>query len=304
MIQYIKHNKINKQKWDECIEKSFNGIIYAYSWYLDIVCPNWEALVDEDYKTVMPLTAGKKYSLNYLYQPFFTQQLGVFSVNKMSEEIVDNFLQAIPVKYLFMEINLNSYNKISSSIFALKINLTYELDLINTYENHAKLFSDNLVRNLKLANKENLEIIKDVPANEIITLFRQNRGKKIRNLKNKEYKILEKIITASLSRGKAQIWSIRTNEKKLCAGAFFIESNGKVIFLFSATDALAKTNGAMSFLIDRFIFENAQRNLILDFEGSNDAGLARFYSSFGAKKCLYLHVRKNNLPFWAKWVKR
>jgi hypothetical protein len=64
------------------IARSFNGIVYAYSWYLDIVSPGWDALVKDDYKSVMPLTWRKKYGIKYLYQPFFTQQLGVFSSDK------------------------------------------------------------------------------------------------------------------------------------------------------------------------------------------------------------------------------
>ncbi|MCK4361546.1 MAG: hypothetical protein KAV70_07350, partial [Bacteroidales bacterium] len=81
MIKHLTYQQINKSKWDECIKKSFNGIIYGYSWYLDIVCKHWEALVENDYERVFPLTTGKKFGINYLYQPFFTQQLGVFSKN-------------------------------------------------------------------------------------------------------------------------------------------------------------------------------------------------------------------------------
>ncbi|OIP03307.1 MAG: hypothetical protein AUJ97_04685 [Bacteroidetes bacterium CG2_30_32_10] len=59
-IRYLKHKEIDKDKWDNCIEKAFNGIIYAYSWYLDIVSENWDALIEDDYKTVFPLTQKKK----------------------------------------------------------------------------------------------------------------------------------------------------------------------------------------------------------------------------------------------------
>ena len=46
MIQYLEHNQIDKKKWDATVEEC--GNIYAYSWYLDIVHPGWEALVEED----------------------------------------------------------------------------------------------------------------------------------------------------------------------------------------------------------------------------------------------------------------
>src|SRR5688572_25071693 len=96
MIRYLKHGKVNTARWDACIRNSTNGMIYAYSWYLDAVCPGWEALVKGDYESVMPLTCGKKMGLHYLYPPFFTQQLGVFSRSGVNEKEVEEFLSAIP----------------------------------------------------------------------------------------------------------------------------------------------------------------------------------------------------------------
>ena len=37
MIKYLEYNLIDKKKWDDCIGNAFNGAVYAYSWYLDVV---------------------------------------------------------------------------------------------------------------------------------------------------------------------------------------------------------------------------------------------------------------------------
>ena len=66
MIKHLTHNMIDKRRWDDCIAKSFNGSVYAWSWYLDIVHPNWEALIENDYERVMPLTFHICFSL-FLY---------------------------------------------------------------------------------------------------------------------------------------------------------------------------------------------------------------------------------------------
>ena len=55
MIKYIKHKDVDKTKWDQCIARSSNGFIFAYAWYLEIVCENWDALIEGDYETVFPL---------------------------------------------------------------------------------------------------------------------------------------------------------------------------------------------------------------------------------------------------------
>ena len=48
MIKYLQHGEINKEKWDDCINLSPRGLVYALSWYLDAVHPGWEALVEND----------------------------------------------------------------------------------------------------------------------------------------------------------------------------------------------------------------------------------------------------------------
>src|SRR5688572_1485429 len=131
MINHHRHHEIDRGRWDECIRKSYNGIIYGYSWYLDMVNPAWEALIEGEYETVMPLTPGKKMGISYLYPPFFTQQLGVFSVKKVTAETVMNFLRAVPAQYSYWEINLNTFNNVAGKEFEFRPNLTHELDLID-----------------------------------------------------------------------------------------------------------------------------------------------------------------------------
>ena len=96
VIKYFQHSEIDKAKWDAYIEKSSNVMLYAYSWYLDIVSPNWVALIKGDYKVVFPLPAKKKLGVSYISQPLFTQQLGLFSYD--NSKSIEEFLSAIPKK--------------------------------------------------------------------------------------------------------------------------------------------------------------------------------------------------------------
>jgi hypothetical protein len=304
MIQYLSNSTIDRRKWDECIARSFNGIVYAYSWYLDIVSPDWDALVKDDYKSVMPLTWRKKYDIKYLFQPFFTQQLGIFSAEKSDADLVQTFLDAIPTQFQFIEINLNTFNLSNLSISSIKKNLTHELDLIESYENIAKNYSDNLKRNLKKARHNKLQMAFVNQPEPVITLFRKNRGAEISNLKERDYKTLTTLMHQAIHKGKAQIINVLNEKNELCAGAFFIESNNKVVFLFSGLSEEGKNLNAMPFLIDSFIRQNAGKNLTLDFEGSNDVNLARFYKSFGSKECVYPQIKINRLPFPVNLLKR
>ena len=52
-IKKLHCTQIDHIKWDKCISESSNGIVYAYAWYLDIVCEDWEAIVVNDYQIVV-----------------------------------------------------------------------------------------------------------------------------------------------------------------------------------------------------------------------------------------------------------
>ncbi len=46
------------------MDEAFNGLIYAKSWYLDIVADQWDALVENDYEKIFPLVHRKKYGIH------------------------------------------------------------------------------------------------------------------------------------------------------------------------------------------------------------------------------------------------
>ncbi len=300
MIKYLTHNQIDKVKWDACIYNAYNGIVYAFSWYLDLVSPRWDALVTDDYSQVFPLTWRKKSGIFYLYQPPFTQQLGVFSANLMTKADTALFLKSIPEKFRFAEISLNVFNKTEESDLEFKQQLTHELDLIEPYEKICSSYTENLNRNIKKAQKSGLWIHGNIAPADIIDLFRKNKGKSINTLEDKDFIVLSYIMEYALKAQVGITLGVYGKHNELYAGAFFIATHSKVIFLFSGTADFAKNSGALHFLIDHFIKENSQRNLTLDFEGSNNKNLARFYKSFGASECIFQMLIKNDLPWILK----
>jgi len=112
------------------------------------VCTGWEALVLNNYEAVMPLTCKKKYLISYLFQPFFTQQLGVFSNNADDSNLVNSFLLSIPEKYRYADIQLNTENTTDLEFFEKHTRINYVLSLDKSYKEHYGLFSRNCRRNI------------------------------------------------------------------------------------------------------------------------------------------------------------
>ena len=138
-IRYLERNEIDTVKWNDCIRKAPNGLIYARSFYLDAMAENWSALVSGDYQYVMPLTWNKKAGFKYLYQPYFTKSLGAFGSSSQSIEI-SSFLNAIPGMYRYWDIDLNENNFVSMDIPKLRqrTRRNYLLSLTNNYEQISK----------------------------------------------------------------------------------------------------------------------------------------------------------------------
>lgn len=301
MIRYLKHHEIDFLKWDACIDHSINGIVYAYAWYLDMVCPSWDALVEDDYASVMPLPTRVKWGVRYIYQPYFVQQLGVFSKNSLSSDVISRFLAAIPSAFWYADISLNTYNVTKPlpgfRLYKLK---TYELDLIQDYQAICQGFSTNTMRNLKKSKKNGVFVAPGGQPEEIIRYFRQNKGREVGSFSDQDYLVLKHLVYAGIHKGMVKTYSAYSSENNFCAGAIFYRSHQKVVFLFSATTEMARSNGAMFLIIDQFIREHAGQELVLDFEGSSDPNLARFYSGFGSKECVFLRVVFNRMPFYLK----
>lgn len=295
MIKYLKYEEIDRERWDYCIGNSVNKIVYAYSWYLDIVCDDWGALVEDDYIRVMPLNHGRKFLVPYIFQPYFTQQLGVFSRNLLSPDNITEFLEHIPPKFLYGELNLNSYNVISGEQEWKKM-LNHELDMIRPYEILRQDFSKNTKRNINKAEKNGLRVVNNLQPETLVSLFQMNKGKEFKHISDDHYKRLTRLMHTLLHKNEGETYACLSPENEVIASAFFIRKDGRLIFFFSALSESGKELGAMFFLIDSFIRNYSETIYTLDFEGSNNPDLARFYKSWGAQETYYPRIEFNNMP--------
>jgi hypothetical protein len=299
MIRFLHHDRIDKSLWDDCISHAVNGNLYSFSWYLDIVSPEWCALVENNYEKVFPLPVSSRAGIKYIMQPFFTQQLGLFYQSLSSDEKLSEFINSIPSEFKYIDINLNTSNK-PDDLNKVSEMTNLELDLISEYEDIFSGYQNNLQRNLKKAAQNKLTIAKHVRPEEIISLFRMNKGQELKHLNNNQYAIVQRITYESIHKGTSETWGAYDEFNQLVAGIIWVTSHKKAIFLFSALSESGKKLNAMPWLIDSFIKQNAGTPLTLDFEGSNNEGLARFYSSFGAKKIIYPRYVRNTLPSYLR----
>ncbi|WP_166382622.1 hypothetical protein [Polaribacter sp. 11A2H] len=285
MIQYVKRKDLNILKYDACIENSIQSRIYAFSWYLDIVADNWDVLVLGDYKAVMPLPWKQKYFIKYITQPFFCQQLGVFALENITEDLFSDFLKALPKTFVKINLQFNSDNYL---IEKMNCRINYTLGLNNNYDTIFKSFSKRRKRSVKAGVKNNL-FIKSSSISDLIKI-KKEFYKHISFPEN----LIEKLADYIINNDKGFILGVFKDDV-LLGGSLFLKSNNRIIYLFSAYNNEARKLNASSFLINNVIKEYQNSNFILDFEGSNLPDIGSFFKSFGAENERYYYLNSNAL---------
>lgn len=299
-INIIPSHKIDKEKWDKCIAQASNGLIYGYSFYLDIVSKHWDGLILNDYEVVMPLTWNKKYGIYYLYQPYFAASLGVFG-NNLSAEILKIFLEKIPEKYKYYDIYLNHGNLFNLKGFGLYERSNYVLDLNNSYENIAAAFSQNHIRNINKAQKAGCYIDKNILVKKTIQLAKEQSKFSV---DNNAYINFSKLYAHLHKKGNAVSYGVFNLKKELISSCVYFFSHNRAYYILAANHPDSRRTGASHLLINDFIKDHAGKNIVLDFEGSIIESIAEFYKKFGAKQEKYAAIKLNKLPGILKLFKK
>lgn len=289
MIKHLRNNQIDKKIWDKTIEASINPLVYAKSWYLDLVSPNWEALVLGDYEAIMPLPVKRKYGVRIMLQPPYCQQLGLFSCGNLMPETAEKFIRYVQHHFAHLNLQINSCF-VTPKNSATGIN--YELCLNSGYTELHQAYSTNTRRNLAKAKKSGLELRTLTQASDFMTLKRLHLKTQV---SDSQLRVLESIVNRAVASNASEILAVYSSEGVFQAAAFFLLDGKRAYYLNAFSSEAGMQSKAMFFLIDAFIQRNASSGITLDFEGSGIESIARFYAGFGAKPTSYYKVRSTNL---------
>lgn len=299
-IRYYKHREIDLKRWDEAIDGSYNGLVYAYSFFLNTMAGNrWDALIYGDYEAVFPLVWGRKYGLKFLYQPFFCQQLGLFSRTKINEQMMHEFIKQIPSGFRYWDFHLNYENSFFNHDITFVNRTSFCIDLNQDYVSIYDKFNSDAKKNLAKCAIMGYELVTTDSPEIAAECFFKAYGQwypKPEELKSR----ISKCATIALNLDKGFTRSIYGKDGQLwCSGFFFIAKN-RIHYAMAAPTDEGKRYGATHVLIDEVLKEFSNRNITFDFEGSDLQSVAYFYSKFGSRKNHYLEIKNNRLPWWLK----
>jgi Acetyltransferase (GNAT) domain len=299
-ISYLTYKHIDKKKWDHCIRGASNSLIYPNSWFLDKMAENWDALVAGDYEWVMPLTFRKKWGFKYLYQPAFTQQLGIFGKPAPDEKMIGLFIKEAKKKFSFAEIFLNNGNCIAG----IPKRDNFILNLHDSYETLEAGYKDDLRKNVKRAKTFGLLYQDSEDFQLAINCFRKEYSSRLSHLKEKDYQRFTDLCAIASEKKMLITRKVELPGSGLLAIILLLRDSRRLYNIMSTTQAEGRRLEANHFLFEQLIREFANSDLILDFEGSDIAGIANFYQKFGAVNEPYLFLRFNRLPWPIKYIKK
>ena len=305
LIKHLSHSQINKAAWDDCIHHASNGLIYALSWYLDIVSPGWEAIIaieDRTYVICLPLPVRSKLGATYILQPSFCQQLGLFFRYQPDESSAEAIISSLLQKYFYIpRLSFNTHNTFidfpDRPPLTVGTRETHLLSLNHSYDELSKHYHRTRRYEIKQAKKKQLKIIPSDDIGPLINIYQKYIEHKVPGAGHDPgQSLLRRLFAAIAQRATYKLYYVQEDDGSVSCGCWFVFYKNTIIYLFNAATDLARDDNGRSLIIDHLIHEHQNTGYTLDFETPPKDSLAFFYQSFGSSPTPFYHIHYYNVP--------
>jgi hypothetical protein len=301
-IQYLQRAQIDIVKWDQCIETAPNGLIYGYSFYLDHMAENWDALVLEDYEAVMPLPWKKKWGIRYVYTPMFLQRLGVFGSN-IDSSIEQDFYKRAANHFSFIDLMTNA--SVYGQSWKTRQRNNFIIPINRSYVEIRQHYSAECTKNIRKAVNRNCSFTRDITIGQVIDLFRDAYGHYSPQINDEIYQRLSGLAETAIAHEKLMVCGVKdAKDQTILFGALIFIFGNRLYYIAGAPTKAGRNARATYYFIDQLLKQFAGNPLVFDFEGSDIPEVAAFYNRFGPQQETYYHSMYNGLPWWIRWAKR
>lgn len=310
MLRYVGPAEIDRARWDALITQAPNGLIYALSWYLDIVSPGWAALVREEqgrYVAALPLPVQTKLGFHVLQQPLFTQQLGLFYLASAAPTAADWQQIGRLLRQRFWFITRYCFNTANAELLdARELGLSgsaatnYCLSLRPAYAQVRAGYKVKRRWEVQRARRRPLLVGPSTDIDQLVRLFADNTAGKIYGIigEGHEYSCLRALYAAAEQRGMVLMTQARAPTGEVLAMILVWRFKDRLTYLFSGASEAGRQAGAVSWLLDDVFRAHAgQQDLWFDFEAPNVAHITNFYRSFGPAPEPYFTITLDRLPW-------
>jgi len=266
-IKKLKRDAIDDDKWDKCVRQSSNGVVFAFTWYLDISCDEWEGIILNDYDAIIPLPIKQHFVINnYVALPHWIPHLGVINKNPISNDETLDLLNQVP--YLNVTLTLNAHNKLPEKVAAQLKHVRYHvLDLILSLEKMEHRFLPEIKALMQLYHEKQITVIRSLNPKEYCDFLRQEN-----DLSDKKVDTLIKLISFALRYKSAGTYAAYNVHNEMIAEAFIVKSNSCLSLINYASRSDDTELLGPKAIIYHVLKHNAESNLTFEFPFNPELG--------------------------------
>ncbi len=295
-LRLLARDQIDAPKWNVCVARSANETPLGYTQALDFIAPGWQGVIVDDYEGVMPLPVSKTMGTLLVQMPPEVQNLGLFSANQDIIALLGSiFQQPALKKFRFITYSATASTILKSASPYLNYRNTNELNLNEPFNTLYDRYSASHKKNLRRFSRQNLTIEKNQHPHAYASLkeaFARIRPEVF--VPKAHFERFNKLVAATIKEGSGEIYTV-SRDGQVLGAAFFITGKKRSV-VFHSTNPEGKQLKTTFALINHFIQQHAQQDLILDFAGSDIESIAQFNLGFGAIAKKYPTLSINRLP--------
>ena len=289
---------------DQLIDISDNGTAFCYNYFLKLKNIKWLLKIEKDNELLclFPLFEnGSKVEQSTMYVPYGGPVLFLNRYSYRRSLLLQREIVYVLVKYLqknYGEICFSCDTSMTDVKSFVNLNVvpeiryTYKIDLTKTLEEIVKDFSKDRKKDLRKAQRLNLELVVD----KDLKLFDIKQAliweKKYGDYSSKFF--VEKYLKESIKQNKGNVF-VAKYDNEIVGGVAIVWDNNSAYIMYSYYNHSLDVS-TIPFLYNSIIhyLKNETKCKYLDFEGSVFEEIEKWNLSFGAKQCLYFNY------YWQK----
>lgn len=303
-------SNFDKIRYDNFVDESPQGSIFAKSWWLDMWSDKWECIFVEnagkELLCAMPIVSfSNRIGEINISQPPLTRYLGIMfrgssgrSLKIYSEQnqLTNELLTLLPKYDHFSMCFHYAYDfwlPFRDHGFSQETYYTYVLDTSQTMTEITSGYRENIRREIRKAERRN--VVKEIDINEFAKVYFDTFKKQGLNAPITRDKLYSIDPVIAKNTGRHILGAYDGDE--LTAAVYIIEDKHELRYLMGGKNSMYSTSGAPSLLLDRSIKLAKTKEKKFNFEGSIKAEIIRFFRSFGGNLTPYYRIYNDNRTF-------
>jgi hypothetical protein len=301
----------NKEQYRDLCARNGEVPVFLQQWWMDAVCDDWDVAIEkngDNIAGIWPYAIAKRIGVPILRNTKLTPYQGphVIYPPDLKETNRDGFehdtiaalLKQLPEAKAW---NLSTQPGIKQAGLFKNYGLQVQVQqtfLIELEKEEQELFSnmkESLRRNIRSAEFEIVSAPQHLPE-----LYEYQKHTLTGKGTGQPYILadMQKLMDACLENNSAALWVAKKNED-IHAVVWNVWDAHTSYYFMGAQKPGGDSYRAMSALLWHAIKQAKQRgNKTFDLEGSMDAGVEKFFRSFGGRRELYLVLKRNDSLLW------